>query len=326
MKRRLTMLCGAIAAFGLVATATVQAGGEDSTPDTSGGGEEDLTFFVITHGDDGPFWTVAQNGAEDAGRDLGVTVVYQGSNNDPQAQAQMIEAAITEEADGIAVSLPNPDAVSDAVAAAIEAGIPVYSLNSGLNAYQEMGIVTHVGQTELVAGAGAGQRFNDAGMQHVMCVIHEQGNIALEERCDGLEEGFDGDVTRLQVTGDADPTTSQQETVAALQADESIDAILAAGPVQAIVAVEAVDEVGREIMIGNFDMSGDVIDAIENGDISFAIDQQQYLQGYLPVVFMYLQATNLNTVGGGQPILTGPGFVTQENAAEVRELAEAGTR
>ena len=58
----------------------------------------------MTHGDDGPFWTVAQNGAEAAGRDLGVTVVYQGSNNDPQAQAQMIEAAITEEADGIAVS------------------------------------------------------------------------------------------------------------------------------------------------------------------------------------------------------------------------------
>jgi simple sugar transport system substrate-binding protein len=159
-----------------------------------------------------------------------------------------------------------------------------------------------------------------------MCVIHEQGNIALEERCDGLEEGFDGDVTRLQVTGDADPTTSQQETVAALQADESIDAILAAGPVQAIVAVNAVAEVGRDVMIGNFDLSGDVIDAIENGEISFAIDQQQYLQGYLPVVFMYLQATNLNTVGGGMPILTGPGFVTQENAAQVRELAEAGTR
>ena len=261
MKRRLTMLCGAIAAFGLVATATVQAGGEDSTPDTSGGGEEDLTFFVITHGDDGPFWTVAQNGAEDAGRDLGVTVVYQGSNNDPQAQAQMIEAAITEEADGIAVSLPNPDAVSDAVAAAIEAGIPVYSLNSGLNAYQEMGIVTHVGQTELVAGPGAGQGSTMPG-QHVMCVIHEQGNLALEARCEGPEEGFDGDVTRLQVTGDADPTTPQQETVATLQADESIDAILAPGPI-GIVAVEAVNEVGREIMIGNFDMSADVIDAIE---------------------------------------------------------------
>ena len=123
MKRRLTMLCGTIAAFGLAATATVQAGGEDSVPDTSGG-DQDLTFFVITHGDDGPFWTVAQNGAEAAGRDLGVTVVYQGSNNDPQAQAQMIEAAITEEADGIAVSLPNPDAVSDAVAAASKLASP----------------------------------------------------------------------------------------------------------------------------------------------------------------------------------------------------------
>ena len=152
------------------------------------------------------------------------------------------------------------------------------------------------------------------------------GELALEERCDGLEEGFDGDVTacRSQVT----PTRRRRNKRRwpRCRPNESIDAILAAGPVQAIVAVEAVGEVGREIMIGNFDMSGDVIDAIENGDISFAIDQQQYLQGYLPVVFMYLQATNLNTAGGGQPILTGPGFVTQENAAEVRELAEAGTR
>ena len=73
-------------------------------------------------------------------------------------------------------------------------------------------------------------------------------------------------------------------------------------------------------------VSGDVIKAIEDGEILFAVDQQQYLQGYLPVVFLTLNKTNLNTVGGGQPVLTGPGFVEKANAAKVKKLAEAGTR
>ena len=66
--------------------------------------------------------------------------------------------------------------------------------------------------------------------------------------------------------------------------------------------------------------------AIQDGEIEFAVDQQQYLQGYLPVVFLSLYKSNANTVGGGQPVLTGPGFVTKDNAATVQKLAEAGTR
>jgi simple sugar transport system substrate-binding protein len=83
---------------------------------------------------------------------------------------------------------------------------------------------------------------------------------------------------------------------------------------------------GSSAQVATFDLSGDVVTAIEDGEILFAVDQQQYLQGYLPVVFLYLNSTNANTVGGGLPVLTGPGFVTADNAAEVAELAEAGTR
>ena len=310
-------------------TTTTAGDGDGATETTESvdlGQGADLTFFVITHGDAGVFWTVAQNGAEDAGELLGVEVKYQGSANDPELQAQMIEAAISENPDGIAISLPNPDALADPVRRAVDAGIPVYTLNSGLNNYRELGAVTHIGQTEIVAGNGAGLRFNDLGGTKALCIIHEEGNIALEERCDGLEETFNGEVVRLNVTGDADIPASTAETTATLLADQDIDVVLAAGPTQALVAVEAVATVGTDIVIGNFDLSGDVVDAIIDGKISFAIDQQQYLQGFLPVVFMYLQATNANTVGGGLPILTGPGFVTIENAALVKDLAEAGTR
>ena len=62
------------------------------------------------------------------------------------------------------------------------------------------------------------------------------------------------------------------------------------------------------------------------GYVAFTVDQQQYLQGYLPVVLMYLEATNANQAGGGLPVLTGPGFVTPNNAAAVKELSAAGTR
>ncbi|RMH68304.1 MAG: sugar ABC transporter substrate-binding protein, partial [Actinomyces sp.] len=94
----------------------------------------------------------------------------------------------------------------------------------------------------------------------------------------------------------------------------------------AVRAVDAGKTAGRDLIVGGFDISTDIIDAIKTGDIAFTVDQQQYLQGYLPVVFLYLYKTNLNTVGGGQPVLTGPGFVTTDNVDDVAALVEAGTR
>ena len=113
-----------------------------------------------------------------------------------------------------------------------------------------------------------------------------------------------------------------------MQADDTIDAILALGPTGAAPALAALDELGRtgDVLLGTFDLSPDVIQAIIDGNMLFAVDQQQYLQGYLPIVFLTLYRDNLNTVGGGQPVLTGPGFVTAENAEQVLELTGEGSR
>ena len=304
-------------------TGSSDTGSSDNVDATQGG---DYTFYVITHGDGGVFWSVAQKGAEDAGRDLGVEVIYQGSNNDPEKQAQDIEAAVAAGADGIAVSLASPDAVGPAVKAAVDAGIPVITLNSGVNQFKELGAMTHVGQTEIVAGEGAGERFNDLGATKVLCARQEQSNVGLEERCEGLGNTFNGDVVSEFIGGDNEPDVQEQNIAAILQADPDIDAVLGTGPNVAVRAVEAGKTAGRDLSVGGFDISTDIIEAIKAGDIAFTGDQQQYLQGYLPVVFLYLNKTNLNTVGGGQPVLTGPGFVTTDNVNDVAALVEAGTR
>lgn len=315
-------------------------GSGESTDDGSGDGEEgsgdgeevtqtqggDLTFYMITHSDEGPFWSVLKRGAEAAAADVGVELVWQGSNNDPAVQASDIDAAVAAGADGIAASLPSPDQLIPGLTAAVEAGIPVYTINSGVNDYSAIGATTHVGQTEVIAGNGAGERFNDAGATKVLCGIQEQDNVALTERCDGLAETFNGEVVAQFLDLDADQVAQEAAANAAMSADPDIDGFLGVGPVITMSGLRASQALGRDMVIGGFDITPELIDAIEAGDVAFTVDQQQYLQGYIPIVLMYLEATNSNTLGGGLPILTGPGFVTPENAADVKALVEAGTR
>ena len=286
----------------------------------------DLTFHVITHSDDGPFWSVVKRGAEAAAADLGVTVVWRPGNNDANVMVQDIEAAVSEGTNGIGASLPDPAALVGPLQDAVANGIPVITLNSGSNDYQEIGALTHVGQTEFVAGQGAGNRLNAAGATKALCAFQEQGNVGLTERCDGLADTFNGEVVAEFMGLDAD-TAEQQNTInATLAADPDIDAILGVGPVITMSALRASQDLGREVTIGGFDMTPELLAAIEAGDVAFTVDQQQYLQGYLTVLFLYLNVTNQNTVGGGLPVLTGPGFVTPDNAAAVVALSEQGTR
>jgi len=309
-----------------LAACTDDDGGNDAgNEEGGGGGGSDFTFAVVTHASAGDaFWDVVQNGAEAAAEDLGIEVTYQGSG-EPDEQAQLIEAAVSDEVDGIVVSLANPDAMREPLASAEEAGIPVITINSGENESASLGAITHVGQTETVAGQGAGEQLAEAGVTNLICVIHEPGNIGLEQRCEGANEGLGGTVENLQV--DINDVAGAQTTIqSSLQADPSINGVLALNPAIGVAAVDAVAGAGSQAQIATFDLSGDVVSAIEDGSILFAVDQQQYLQGYVPIVLLKLYQENNNIMGGGLPVLTGPGFVTQENAATVADLAEAGTR
>lgn len=327
-------LIGVVVALMLVVAAcssdtedtTTTAGSATTTEAVDLGQGSDLTFYMVTHADDGVFWSVVKKGAEAAAAAMGVELVWSPSNNDPEKQVQDIEAAVAAGADGLVVSLASPEAVGPAVEAAIAAGIPTYTINSGVNQYKDLGAVTHIGQTEIVAGNGAGEFFNTLGATKVLCARQEESNIGLEERCQGLGETFTGDVESAFIGLDNDPIAQEAAISAALQADPTIDGVLGTGPIVAVRAVAACTAAGVDCMIGGFDISDDIIAGIEAGDIDFTVDQQQYLQGYLPIVLLFLQVTNLNTAGGGLPILTGPGFVTTANVADVKALVAAGTR
>ena len=310
-------------------------GEEDSGDDSgdSGDAEEvdatqgsDLTFHVITHGDSGTFWSVVETAVSDAADQFGVEVVYFGANNDAAAQSQAIEQAIADGSAGIAISLADPDGLEAAANAVVDAGIPLYTLNSGSNDFVRLGATTHLGQDEFVAGQGAGNRFNDLGATTVLCAFQEQSNVGLEERCNGLADTFSGTVISEFIGLDAEPEEQVSGITAQLNANPDIDGLLGTGPNVPLRALEAAENSGVELIIGSFDLSEDLINEIDAGTIAFTVDQQQYLQGYLPVVLMFLEATNENTAGGGNAILTGPGFVTPDNAAAVAELVGQGTR
>jgi simple sugar transport system substrate-binding protein len=330
-KRLVLLVIAALAVFAVGCGEVKNADGtsKTSTPEanTAGGSEPTgLTIAMVTHSDEGSFWSVVKKGAEAAAKSEGVKLIWSPSDNDPQKEAQLIQAAVSQKVDGLAVSVPNADAIKGALKQASDAGIPIITLNSGADTSKELGAITHVGQDEVVAGRAAGQRLKEEGAKKVLCVIHEQSNVGLAQRCQGVKEGFGDAVTDLQVKGTADIATTQTEIKSKLQADKSYDAVMALNPDIAEAAKTAIKGAGSSAKLATFDQSGPVMKDIQAGTISFAVDQQQYLQGYLPIVFLKLYKTNANTVGGGQAVLTGPGFVDKSNAETIEKLAESGTR
>ncbi len=329
-RRKPALLAAALAASAMVlAACTGPSAAETTAPSGGGGGKFDpnapLDFEVISHGTEGDaFWSVVKNGAEAAGRELGVKVTYV-ANGDPGAQAKLIDNAVAQGKTGLVVSMANPDALKESVEAAVDAGIPVITINSGATRSKEFGAIAHVGQDEKIAGRAAGERFKDAGKKKMLCVIHEAGNSGLNERCEGAKEGFGGDVSNLQVDI-GNPTDIEARIKGALQTNPDIDAVLTLSSQVADRAVTAASGARSDAEIATFDLNTGVVDAVRDGRILFAVDQQQYEQGYLPIMMLKLYRQNGNTLGGGQSVLTGPGFVDKSNADLVRPYTERGTR
>jgi simple sugar transport system substrate-binding protein len=285
----------------------------------------EIRVDVVTHAAQGDtFWDVVKAGTTRAGQDLGIDVHYN-SSPDPGEQSTLINSAVAEGTNGLVVSMANPDGLEASIKAAVAAGIPVITINSGIDDWQEFGAITHVGQSETIAGNAAGEELSNAGLTNVICVIQEAGNIALEERCRAAKETFTGTMKNLQ-TDNTNLSQSQATIESQLAADESVDGILALGGDMAGRAVAAVKSSGRDIKVGTFDLNSDVAQDVLDGDLLFAVDQQPYIQGYLGVTGIYLKLINGNDVGGGQPVYSGPAIITEENAQAVLQFAQEGTR
>jgi simple sugar transport system substrate-binding protein len=278
-------------------------------------------YVVVTHtqGTD-PFWPVVEKGAKDAAAALGVELEYNfAPSGDMADMAKLIEAATATRPDGLIVSLPDAAALGNAIKAASGAGIPVITINSGLESYAAVGALMHIGQPEKLAGQKAGERAAREGVTNPLCLNQEAFNTALVDRCNGYFSAMGKELKMIDVSNDV--AQIKTRTAAALQADASIDALLAVGPHVCEAAATAVDDVGADIHLSCFDLTPGVINLIEAGKVQYSIDQQQRLQGYLPVVFLHLYNTNAGMLPGDN-IPSGPGFVDKSNAAAV--AAQAG--
>ncbi len=288
---------------------------------------EGVRIVVVTHGQAAdPYWSVVANGAEDAAADMGVEVQYQApASFDMVAMSDLIDAAVAARPQGLVVSIPDGAALGPALERAVGAGIPVVSINSGAQASARLGLLAHVGQPEYEAGLAAGKRLAEAGARTALCVHHEVGNAALDARCAGAADALaeaGGSLAVLAVDL-ADPDDAEQRIRGAL-ARQSVDAVLTLGPAAAGPALAAVEGTGTSF--ATFDLTEEVATAVADGRALFAVDQQPYLQGYLPVVLLVKYRETLTMPGGGRVLATGPGFVTPENAARVRDLTRAGIR
>ena len=277
-------------------------------------------YVMITHtqGTD-PFWPVVEKGGRDAAAAIGATLEYNFDvSGDMAAMAALIEAAAASNPDGIIVSLPDAAALGPAIKAAVADGIPVVTMNSGLESSAELGALMHVGQPERDAGFAAGTRAMAEGVTRGLCLNQEAFNTALVDRCTGYFDAMGADLNQIDVSND--PAQIETRTAAALQADPSIDGVLAVGPHVCEAAVKAIEAVGADVHLACFDLSPGVMDMIENGQASFTIDQQQRLQGYMPVIVLHLYNNHAGLLPGNN-IASGPGFVDKSNAAAVKELA-----
>ncbi|MFI6876538.1 sugar ABC transporter substrate-binding protein [Streptomyces sp. NPDC050400] len=308
------------------------SGGKDSEdkPDASGGGGQGvntprLKIAMVTHSGEGDtFWDIVQSGAKQAAAKDNVQFLY---SNDKEAkgQAELVQAAIDKKVDGIVVTLAKPQAMQAVLGKAKEAGIPVVSINSGSEFSAKFGALSHIGQEESVAGEAVGTELADQGKKKVLCVIHEQGNVSLEQRCDGVRKTFKGTVENLNVDGTNAPG-AQSSIEAKLQADKSIDGIVALGAPIAALAVKAKDDAGSKAEIATFDLNAEVVRRLKAKEVSFAVDQQPYLQGYLAVDELWLYKTNANVLGGGKPVFTGPALVTEKDVPQLEKYTARGTR
>lgn len=320
-----------LVAFAAVCAVLVAVGCRPQSPQEEGDAStsrKNIEIVMVTHGQAGdPYWSVVKRGVDQAERDLGVEVSYQAPQTfDIAEMKKLASAAVAQRPDGIALSLPDADALTPVVKKAEAAGIPVVTLDAGEEAAAELGVLTHVGASQYTAGKRAGQRLGKAGARSVACLHPEQGNSSLDLRCEGLAAGLEpsgGSAENVAVNA-KDPTDSRQRIVAALESGK-YDAVMALASLAVGPMLAAVKDVSFTGKLASFDLSPEILQAIDDGRIDFTVDGQQYLMGYLPVLYL-AQYVQYQLTPTQRLTPTGPAFVTKENAGEVLGLAKDGVR
>jgi simple sugar transport system substrate-binding protein len=316
----------------VVREAPVVVRGDETAPTGIGqpeGTDRTLRIAVVTHGQaSSPFWAIVRTGVEAAARQMDVLVTYKAPEvySLPRMR-ELLAQAVASRPDGLVVSIPEAGIEPD-IRKAVRAGIPTVSINSGAGVYKRLGVLAHVGQREEKAGFEAGRRLARAGVRHALCVNQQAGNQGLDARCRGLARAMrrvDGGSAVLQVD-DQDPATVRQ--IADTLARRQFDGVLALNSTSGLESATAARMAGivGAIKVATFDLGPDVLKEVRAGRILFAVDQQAYLQGYLPVVMLAQRSRYGLFPAQGQVIDTGPHFVERKDAGKALALSRRSIR
>jgi simple sugar transport system substrate-binding protein len=288
-------------------------------------GARGVRIAVVTHGQaSSPFWAIVRNGVEAAGRQMDVVITYKAPDvYSLDHMATLIDQAVAAKPDGLVVSLPEPG-LAPAIRRAVKAGIPTVTINSGSDQYKKLGVLAHVGQPEGDAGYKAGQRLARAGVRRALCVNLEIPNQGLDARCAGLARAMRAAGGRASVVRIDDQSPAASKRIVKAARDEHADGVLAMNSLSGLAASQGL--AGSGTIVGTFDLGPDVLKAVRDGRLAFAVDQQAYLQGYLPVVFLAERARYGLYPAQGDVIPTGPNFVTRATAAKAIALSARSIR
>lgn len=281
-------------------------------------------YILVSHAPDSDsWWNTIKNGIALAGDQMGVEVEYRNPpTGDLADMARIIEQAAASGPNGIITTLADFDVLSGPIKAAVDQGINVIIMNSGTpEQTREVGALMFVGQPEYDAGLAAGIRAKGDGIGSFVCVNHVISNTVVAERCRGFADGLGVDLGSQMIDSGQDPSEIKNRVKAYLTANPDTDAVLTLGPTSADPTILALQEMGLagDIYFGTFDLGTEIVKGIKDGTIKWGIDQQPFLQAYLPVVIL----ANYDRYGvlPGNNINSGPGFVTKDALAKVEEFA-----
>jgi len=285
---------------------------------------DNLKYILVSHAPDSDsWWNTIKNGIALAGEQMGVSVEYRNPpTGDLADMARIIEQAAASNPDGIITTLSDYDLLKGPIRAAVDQGIDVIIMNSGTpEQAAEVGALMYVGQPEYDAGLAAGQRAKRDGISSFLCVNHYISSPSSTERCQGFADGLGIDLGNQMIDSGQDPAEIKNRVLAYLSANAGTEAILTLGPTSADPTMLALAENGMagDIYFGTFDLGSEIVKGLKSGVINWGIDQQPFLQAYLPVVVL----ANYDRYGvlPGNNINSGPGFVTKDALAKVEEFA-----
>lgn len=294
-----------------------------------------LTFYSVTHGESGNvFWAIYRNGIRDGAALFGAEVKDLPLETFAVAgYIDLLETAIAAQPDGIFATILDQAAVDEPLRRAIDQGIPVIAVNvpDTRPLAERIPYMFYVGGDEEAGGRLTAQRqlAEKPGIKRAACVIHEPGHTGLEARCRGYEAELSAagaKVDKLPSTKDATQATEQIKGF--VTANPDVEAIFGVGPQPATFSLQALDELGKkgQVLVSAYDMTEDLLNEIEAGNITSTIDQQQYLQGWEPINWLVKHIRHGFVLAPGVDMLTGPALVDKSNFEKVREGVAAGFR